>query len=184
MPRIVKFSYPCASVMHASVLFMMLFFRLGMHAKDDSKYTSDLHNSKNRLHELPLLTVLAAWGNNSTLCNTCTWFSVFWNKLNDIILWVLQFHISILFVLFLHVLCFTHQNVNWSKLEYVCIAYIQQISSLATNCNTTWHECSAQKHYLILLHDLHENILYNNYLVSYIYDVYRNDCKCSCKEFN
>jgi hypothetical protein len=31
--------------MHASVLFMMLSFSLGMHAKDDSKHTSELHTS-------------------------------------------------------------------------------------------------------------------------------------------
>jgi len=46
--------------MHAYVLFMMLSLRLGIHAKDDSKYTSDLHSSENRLHMLPLLTVVAA----------------------------------------------------------------------------------------------------------------------------
>jgi len=81
LTRTVKFSYPCATAMHASVLFMMLSLSLGMHAKDDSKYTSDLHSSENRLHVLPLLSVLAAWGNNSTLYSICIWFNVFWSKL-------------------------------------------------------------------------------------------------------
>jgi hypothetical protein len=43
--------------MHASVLFIMLSFNLGMHAKDDSKHTSEFDSSAGiRLNELALLS--------------------------------------------------------------------------------------------------------------------------------
>jgi hypothetical protein len=57
-PRIVIFWYPCATLMHASVLFMIVSFKLGMHANDDSKHTIDLHSSETvELNELALLTL-------------------------------------------------------------------------------------------------------------------------------